>query len=130
MHKRPTIDLQTPTATQAALRVFFRISTAWQLDPAEEAALLGESPELVDAWRTQPPHEPLTPITLERLSYVFGIYASLAELFQNSGRAHAWVRRPNTAPLFEGETALTLMLNDDVGGLRAVRAYLEAQCDY
>ncbi|QSX74435.1 DUF2384 domain-containing protein [Lysobacter arenosi] len=130
MHDVPTTDLQTPAATRVALRTFFRISEAWQLDGAEEAILLGELPAIVGTWRERPPEEPLPRATLERLSHLFGIYASLVELFQDPSRAHAWLRRPNTAPLFGGDTALARMLLGDVDDLQAVREYLEAQFDH
>jgi hypothetical protein len=61
-----------------------------------------------------------------RLSYVFGIYSALHVLFPVPERADAWVRKPNDAPLFGGDTALARMLGGQVADLFQVRQYLDA----
>jgi hypothetical protein len=40
--------------------------------------------------------------------------------------ADAWVRKPNTAPLFGGQSALARMLSGNVADLYVVRQYLDA----
>ena len=42
-------------------------------------------------------------------------------------RAAAWIRKPNTAPLFGGGSALDRMLGGQVADLFVVRQYLDAQ---
>ena len=42
-------------------------------------------------------------------------------------RADAWLRQPNTAPLFGGGSALQRMLGGQVADLFVVRQYLDAQ---
>ena len=64
---------------------------------------------------------------LERLSHLFAIYAALHILFPLDEHANAWIRKPNTAPLFGGRSALDRMLGGQVGDLMVVRQYLDAQ---
>jgi Uncharacterized conserved protein len=65
--------------------------------------------------------------TLERISYVLGIYKALQMLLPSDEAADAWVRKPNGAPLFGGRSALERMLSGHVADLYEVRRYLDAQ---
>ena len=65
--------------------------------------------------------------TLERISYILGIYKALQILLPNERAADMWIRRPNTAPPFGGQAALTRMLSGHVSDLYVVRQYLDAQ---
>jgi hypothetical protein len=44
-----------------------------------------------------------------------------------AARADEWIRKPNTAPLFAGKSALARMLGGQVADLFVVRQYLDAQ---
>ena len=65
--------------------------------------------------------------TLERVSYVLGIYKALQILLPQAEAADTWVRKPNAAPLFDGRSALDRMLSGNVADLYVVRQYLDAQ---
>ena len=65
--------------------------------------------------------------TLERISYVMGIYKALRILLPTSEAAHAWVKKPNTAQGFGGKSALDRMLAGRVVDLADVRRYLDAE---
>ena len=121
-----TLAFDSPAASAAALRTFFNIARAWGLSAAEEQRLLGVQRSTVYAWRSGDFPARLDPDTLERLSYVFGIYSALQVLFPVADRADAWIRKPNTAPLFGGDSALTRMLGGKVADLFEVRHYLDA----
>jgi Antitoxin Xre/MbcA/ParS C-terminal toxin-binding domain/Antitoxin Xre-like helix-turn-helix domain len=123
---RPAVTLDTPAASAAALRTFFRIAKAWSLSATEEQRLLGVQRSTVYAWRSGDFPARLDAGTLERLSHVFGIYAALQVLFPVPERADAWLRKPNTAPLFGGDSALSRMLGGQVADLFQVRQYLDA----
>lgn len=123
---RKTPALDSPAAAGAALRTFFNISKAWGLNATDEQRLLGVQRSTVYAWRSGDFPARLDADTLERLSYVFGIYSALQVLFPASERADAWIRKPNTAPLFGGESALSRMLGGRVADLFQVRQYLDA----
>jgi hypothetical protein len=70
---------------------------------------------------------PLDRHVLERLSYLFGIYAALQILLPVPERANEWIRKPNDAPFLGGHSALERMLGGQVADLFVVRHYLDAQ---
>ena len=122
----PAVDLTSARAAGAALRTFFRLADAWQLSVAEQSTLLGVARTTLYQWK-QGKVAPLDRHLLERLSHLFGIYSSLQILFPASRRADEWLRKPNSAPLFQGHSALDRMLAGQVADLYVVRQYLDAQ---
>lgn len=119
-------DLASAEAAASALRTFWRLAEAWKLRPDEQAALLGVGRSTLYQWK-QGKVGPLDRHVLERLSYLFGIYAALQLLLPEPQRADDWVRRPNSAPIFGGSSALARMLGGQVADLYVVRQYLDAQ---
>ena len=65
--------------------------------------------------------------TLERISYILGIYKALQILLPDETAAHEWVKRPNSAAPFGGRSALERMSSGQVADLYVVRQYLDAQ---
>jgi len=110
----------------AGLRAFARIAEAWGLSVEEQRRLLGEPPRSTFfAWRKHPDSAAVPRDTLERLSNLLGIYKSLQILLPDAAAADAWVRQPNSAPLFGGRSALDRMLAGNVSDLNLVRRYLD-----
>jgi len=110
----------------AGLRTFFNVGVKWGLNNTDQMKLLGlTSRSTFFKWRKQQPHS-VPRDTLERISYVLGIYKALHVLLPGEGAADSWLRRPNAAPLFGGKPALERMLRGNVGDLYAVRQYLDA----
>jgi hypothetical protein len=110
----------------AGLRAFSRIAEAWRLTVDEQLMLLGQPPRSTFfAWRKHPDKATLSRDTLERLSNLLGIYKSLQILLPEATLADAWVRQPNGAALFGGQSALQRMLGGNVSDLNAVRRYLD-----
>ncbi|GAC1412676.1 MAG: MbcA/ParS/Xre antitoxin family protein [Candidatus Velthaea sp.] len=109
----------------AALRGFFRIASLWSLTNDEQRALLALPPSTVYKYRADPSNARLSRDTLERISYVFGIYKALAILLPRVESADTWVRRPNAA--FGGKTALDRMTAGNVSDLYDVRRYLDGE---
>lgn len=121
------VDLSSSAAAGAALRTFFRLAEAWGLSVAEQTTLLGVARTTLYQWK-QGKVAPLDRHLLERLSHLFGIYAALQILLPVPQRANEWVRKPNSAPLFEGNSsALDRMLGGQISDLFVVRQYLDAQ---
>ena len=119
-------DLKSDAAAGAALRTFWRLADAWQLSSAEQLALLGVGKTTFYQWK-QGKVAALDKHVLERLSYLFGIYAALQILLPVPERANAWIRKPNEAPFLAGQSALQRMLGGQVADLFVVRQYLDAQ---
>jgi hypothetical protein len=127
LQPRPApVDLTTVAAAEAALRSFWRLAEAWKLTATEQQALLGVGRTTLYQWK-QGKVGPLDRHVLERLSYLFGIYAALHILLPVPERANEWIRKPNTAPFLGGASALQRMLGGQVADLYVVRQYLDAQ---
>lgn len=120
------LSLSSADAAAAALRTFWRLAESWKLTPAEQMTLLGVGRSALYQWKAGKVG-PLDRHVLERLSYLFGIYAALQLLLPDAQRAAEWVRKPNAAPLFGGGSALQRMLGGQVADLYVVRQYLDAQ---
>ena len=110
-----------------ALRTFFHLAERWQLRVAEQRKLLGDPPESTFYKWKRERDGTLSRDTLERVSYLLGIFKALAILFPQAERADAWLRKPNAAATFGGKSALERMLSGNVADLFVVRQYLDAQ---
>jgi hypothetical protein len=110
-----------------ALRAFFNLAERWQLRVAEQRKLLGDPPESTFYKWKRERDGALSRDTLERISYLLGVFKALAILFPQPDRADAWLRKPNSAPAFGGKSALDRMLSGNVSDLFVVRQYLDAQ---
>ena len=118
----PAEDLGGP-----ALRTFFKLAELWNLRIAEQRKLLGDPPESTFyKWKRQQDGV-LGRDTLERISYLLGIYKALQILFPDPAQADAWLHKPNQSALFGGHPAMERMLSGNVSDLYVVRQYLDAQ---
>ena len=117
----------------AAILNFFGITKEWELQAKEQITILGV-PSKSSFYRMkdfaegkcQRPSK-LTKDTLERISYVMGIYKALNILLPNSRRAAEWIKKNNTASIFAGKSALETMLQGRVIDLADIRRYLDAE---
>lgn len=110
-----------------ALRAFFRVAHLWELGVHEQMTLLGlASRSTYFKWKRDGT-DFLPRDTLERISYILGIYKALQILLPDESAADAWVRRPNSAFPFGGKSALDRMLSGNVADLYIVRQYLDAE---
>jgi hypothetical protein len=111
----------------AAVRAFGGIAEAWGLSVEEQLVLLGGVARSTWYYWRGGGAKTLPRDTLERLSYVLGIYKALQILLPQPERADAWVRAANTASPFGGGSALDRMMGGQVADLYVVRQYLDAQ---
>ena len=112
--------------TAPAVRAMGRLADAWQLTVEETCALLGGVPASTwHSWRSSPPAD-LGIDRLMRVSYLLGIYTALHALHQGE-LADAWVRRPNTNPLFDGRSPLAAMITGGIPTMVEVRALLDGR---
>jgi hypothetical protein len=118
---------EVSAAGAAGLRAFSRIADLWHLSIAEQMTLLGlSSRSTYFKWRKEAQVR-LPRDTLERISYLLGIYKALQLLLPDTRAADEWIRRPNEAAVFGGRSALDRMLSGNVADLYNVRQYLDAQ---
>ena len=114
-------------SARAALRTFYNIAEAWQLNVDEQMTLLGlSSRSTYFKWKREGPGR-LPRDAVERLSYIFGIWKALQILLPEPEAADDWIRRPNSAAPFRGSTALDRMLSGHVADLYEVRRYLDGE---
>ena len=107
----------------AAKRAFFAIAGRWQLDDAQARVLLGNPSRSTFYAYKKGQGGKLSGDTLERVSYILGIYKALELLFSDRTQGDGWMRRPNVA--FGGRSALQHALGGRVVDLAYVRQYLD-----
>ena len=124
---RPAATTDRKGLSGPALRTFFRIAQSWRLSVDEQMILLGVTARSTFFKWKKDSNAVLPKDTLERISYILGVYKALQILLPDEKAADEWVRRPNAAPSFGGRSALDRMLSGQVADLFVVRQYLDAQ---
>jgi hypothetical protein len=125
--QREPVPPEISNLSPAAIRTFSNIARLWKLDTEEQLTLLGNPPRSTFfKWKKAPDSASLGRDTLERVSYILGIYKALQILLPTPEAADGWVRKPNAAPIFGGKSALDRMLSGNVADLYVVRQYLDA----
>ena len=109
--------------TKAARQIINSLTEKWALSEEDIYILLGN----LD-WKNFIFENDLSQDTLDRISYLLGIYKVLHILLPSSTAADNWIKEPNTAPLFKGGNALTYMLSGEIKHLKNVKLYLDEQC--
>lgn len=116
-HKEPK------EVARVALMLFFNITKSWQISTKQELIVLGSpARSTFYKWRSGTVNT-IPQDTLERISYVIGIYQALRKIFPTLDQANAWPVKPNQA--FNNMSALDYMLLGGVQHLCDVRRYLD-----
>lgn len=119
--------LQRRDAT--ALREVLHIADVVGLDAAQTALILGTPSRTLQRWKQQAEHDrvvgPLPADTVERMSYILGIWKALVILLPDLDARLAWLRNENTSPVFGGRPPIERVLGGQVGDLYVVRTYLD-----
>ena len=123
MPETATRERPEPIDPRAAKRAFFRIMDAWGVGDHEARVLLGAPSRSTFYNYKRGEGGVPSADTLERISYVLGIYKALQLLFPNPAQADAWMRKPNRA--FGDRSALEHVLGGKVVDLASVRGYLD-----
>lgn len=110
---------------KVALSVFFNIMDAWRVKGKDQITLLGSPSESTFYKWKKGNVSSLSSDTLERISYVMGIYKGLGILFPTREQADAWPNKRNRD--FNGLTAMEYMLKGSMINLWDVRRYVDAQ---
>ncbi|MGA9643705.1 MAG: MbcA/ParS/Xre antitoxin family protein [Terriglobales bacterium] len=108
-----------------AARAFFSLAAHWKLRDEDARALLGGISNGSFYQLKRAPRQ-LDQDQLTRISVLVGIFKALNVLY-SAKLADAWVQRPNTNPLFGGETPLSRMLKGGVPAMLRVRQLLDAR---
>ena len=108
---RPATAFDRRSLSGPALRTFIRIAELRSLSVEEQMILLGLTARSTIFKRMKDLNTVLPKDTLERISYILGIYKALQLLIPDEKAADEWVRRPSAASLFAGRSALDRMLS-------------------
>ena len=109
------------------MRTYLNVSNSWKLSVEEQRALLGwPSPSTFFKYKAGQVG-PLSHDTLTRISLILGIYKGLHILYPDAALADAWVRLPNSNPIFGGKPALALMMDGGMDGLYQVRRLIDGR---
>lgn len=124
----PSHAIDEAQMSRVAVKLFFGIAEEWSLTDEQRCVLAGLGTRTtLHNWRqklaTDAPIK-LGKDTLERLSYLAGIYKAVQLLFADPAQWKHWVRKPNSD--FGGASALERMLAGRVVDLVDVRRYLDA----
>lgn len=117
---------QNPSqADKVALKVFFNIMNEWGGRNSDQIILLGRPCSTTFYnWKKEKVWS-LSADTMERISYIVGVYKALGILFPTREQANAWIKKPNSH--FSNESALGYMLKGSKMHLNEMHKYLVAQ---
>lgn len=111
----------------AALKGFFGICREWNCAQEEMMQLLGGVSRDTLAQYEKLPHVTLSRDTLERISYILGIYKSLRVMYPTAERANRRVRLETSEAPFAGASALDFMARGSLKHLAETRRYFDAK---
>jgi hypothetical protein len=116
----------TPEAGQVALKIFFTLTTGWGCSSKQQRVLLGFI-SITTLYRYRRLPKTRLPLSaIERISHLMSIHKNLGTIFgKDSDRVYNWISSPNTAPSFDGQTALQYMLSGRIDEIVCVRRYLD-----
>ncbi|WP_207308922.1 antitoxin Xre-like helix-turn-helix domain-containing protein [Marinobacter salicampi] len=121
---------QAPSADamrgHVALKGFFSICAEWQCSAHEMTQLLGGVSRATLSQYQNLPYVKLPNETLERISYLLGIYKSLRSMYPTAERASRRMRLSTDDFPFVGESALQYMTRGTTETLALTRRYFEA----
>ena len=111
----------------AAVRGFLAIMEKWDLrDPDARQLLGGMSTGSFYALKKEPKRRVLDQDTLTRISLLVGIFKALNILYSPK-LADAWMKLPNTNPIFRGLTTAAYIIQRGQPGMVSVRQLLDAR---
>lgn len=127
----PLAERQDPAVRKRlsapALRAFFNIARAWQLNVTEERGLLGWPPSSTfHKYKSGDPGA-LSFDTLTRISLVLGVYKALHVLYPEPAFADQWIRMPNSNVLFGGLPPIAYLVDAGLDGLFHLRRLLDSR---
>lgn len=128
-----TISTYSPNPMQtgaAGLRAFFNLAEAWELSIEEQTKILGlQDCSKLATWKTHVRTYKALSVPLDitmRVGSVLSIYSSLVTLLSHD-RSAGWLRAPNSGSIFDGDSALNLMVGGTLEDLDSVARYLLSQ---
>ncbi|TVP60038.1 MAG: DUF2384 domain-containing protein [Halomonadaceae bacterium] len=110
-----------------ALKGFFNICAEWGCSQEEMMQMLGGVSRTTLAKYQKLPYIKLSRDTLERISYIMGIYKALRLMYPTAERANRRVRLATSELPFSGTSALAFMARGSMKHLMLARRYFDAK---
>ncbi len=117
-------DPVTDEEAAAMFRAVVNLFRAWGVTDAEAATLLDLPARTFARWKADGPGR-LGRDGKSRLSNLMGIHKALRIIFREPQRGYEWVKKPNR--IFNGNSALDVMLGGELTDLMRVRRSLDAE---
>jgi hypothetical protein len=119
----PHLQQFTPSDS-SQFSLFLRIGEIWGLNAEQQITLIG-SPARSTFFKWKKNGPSMSADTVERISHLTAIFKDLGILFDTPWAGDRWLRAPNK--IFEGLSALDVMLEGRLVDIIRVRQYLDAQ---
>lgn len=109
---------------EAMQRAILNLFERWGVSDAQAGVLLGGiSAKTVQRWKKREYGSP-TRDQADRLSLLLGIHKALRIIYSDAARGYRWIRTAND--LFDGQSALEIMLRGGIQDIRRIRTYLDS----
>lgn len=129
MNSKKNTKVDPTVLSKVAVKLFFGIADEWNLNDSQKCALAGvNSRSTLRNWNEKIEHEQplhLTRDTLDRLSYIAGIYKGIQVLFSEPKQWKEWIHKPNSN--FGQHSPLEVMLQGGLVDLADVRRYIDGR---
>lgn len=114
----------SPQQIEAMQRTVLNLFERWGVTDMQAGVLLGGiSAKTVQRWKRREYGNPSRD-QADRLSLLLGIHKALRIIYSDAARGYRWVRASND--LFEGRSALDIMLRGGIEDIRRIRTYLDS----
>ena len=121
---RTVPDNAVPEDVSGAIATALNILEQWSLSRDQQCAVLGIAERSWYQWKRNPPAR-VGGDTLERVSYILGIWKALRQLFPSHDSYKRWPHLENSAPPFGGNPPVDRMTSGHVGDLYVIRSWLD-----
>ncbi len=125
MVQEPFVAGNAGDHTGVIVKAVVRAADFWGLTNAEGAALFDVPTATWSRMKAGEFRGKLDHDKTMRASLIVGIFKGLRLLF-NGPLTDGWPKRPNTGPLFDGQTPTAYMIERGIPGMMAVRQHIDA----
>lgn len=109
---------------QAMQRAIIRLFAHWNVTDKDAAILMGGiSPKTFARWKNRE-YGKVSRDQADRMSLLMGIHKALRIIYSDAVRGYRWIGAPSD--LFDGRSALDIMLRGGIEDIRRIRTYLDS----
>jgi hypothetical protein len=114
----------SPPQVEAMQRAVIQLFDRWGVSDANAATLMGGiSTKTFQRWKGGQYGNPSRD-QADRMSLLLGIHKALRIIYSDAARGYRWISAPND--LFDGQSALDIMLRGGIEDIRRIRTYLDS----